>query len=126
MAHEHTAAPDSTAVRIALWRAMHVQVDAPPHVFEDEIGLQLVAPDDGWRARPDMDPAGTSGFRAAMVARARFIEELVAEQADHDVAQYVVLGAGLDTLPNAGRSSPPACGCSRSTSPAPKPGSGNG
>ena len=34
------AAPDSTAVRVALWRAMHVQVDPPPHVLEDEIGLQ--------------------------------------------------------------------------------------
>jgi methyltransferase (TIGR00027 family) len=98
MADEQTEAPDSTAVRVALWRAMHVQVDPPPHVLEDEIGLQLAAPDDGWRARPDMDPAGTSGFRAAIVARARFIEELVAEQAGHDVAQYVVLGAGLDTF----------------------------
>jgi methyltransferase (TIGR00027 family) len=93
-----TEAPDSTAVRTALWRAMHVQVDPPPHVLEDEIGLQLAAPDDGWRARPDMDPAGTSGFRAAIVARARFIEGLVAEQAAHGVAQYVLLGAGLDTF----------------------------
>ena len=98
MAGDHTAAPDSTAVRVALWRAMHVQVDSPPHVFEDEIGLQLAAPDDGWRARPDMDPAGTSGFRAAIVARARFIEELVAGEADRGVAQYVILGAGLDTF----------------------------
>ena len=98
MADEQTETPDSTAVRVALWRAMHVQVDPPPHVLEDEIGLQLAAPDDGWRARPDMDPAGTSGFRAAIVARARFIEELVADQAGHGVAQYVVLGAGLDTF----------------------------
>jgi methyltransferase (TIGR00027 family) len=98
MAAELAEAPDSTAVRVALWRAMHVQVDPPPHVLEDEIGLQLVAPDDGWRARPDMDPAGTRGFRAAIVARARFIEDLVAEQAGHGVSQYVILGAGLDTF----------------------------
>ncbi|MDV7089575.1 class I SAM-dependent methyltransferase [Rhodococcus opacus] len=77
---------------------MHVQVDAPPHVLVDEIGLQLAAPDEGWRARPDMDPAGTSGFRAAVVARARFIEELVCEQAGRGVVQYVILGAGLDTF----------------------------
>jgi hypothetical protein len=38
------AAPESTAVRVALWRAMHVQVDLPPHVFVDEIGLRLAAP----------------------------------------------------------------------------------
>jgi methyltransferase (TIGR00027 family) len=67
-------------------------------VLEDEIGLQLVAPGDGWRARPDMDPDGTRGFRASIVARARFIEDLVAEQAGHGVAQYVLLGAGLDTF----------------------------
>jgi methyltransferase (TIGR00027 family) len=98
MTDEQTEAPDNTAVRTALWRAIHVQVDSPPHVLTDEIGLQLVAPDEGWRARPDMDPAGTSGFRAAIVARARFIEDLITEQARHGVAQYVVLGAGLDTF----------------------------
>lgn len=98
MADEQAGTPDSTAVRVALWRAMHVLVDPPPHVFVDEIGLQLAAPDEGWRDRPDMDPTGTSGFRAAIVARARFIEDLVAEQAGRGVVQYVVLGAGLDTF----------------------------
>jgi methyltransferase (TIGR00027 family) len=67
-------------------------------VLEDEIGLQLAGPDDGWRDRPDMHPAGTSRFRAAIVARARFIEDLVVEQAGRGVAQYVILGAGLDTF----------------------------
>jgi methyltransferase (TIGR00027 family) len=98
MADVQAETPDSTAVRVALWRAMHVQVDPPPHVLEDEIGLQLAAPDDGWRRRPDMDPHVTSGYRAAIVARARFIEDLLAGQAGHGVAQYVILGAGLDTF----------------------------
>ncbi|MCQ8193161.1 class I SAM-dependent methyltransferase [Streptomyces rugosispiralis] len=98
MADERTGAPDSTAVRTALWRAMHVQVDTPPHVFEDEIGLRLAAPDADWRRRPDMDPDTTRGFRAAMVARARFIEDLIVERAGHGVTQYVILGAGLDTF----------------------------
>jgi methyltransferase (TIGR00027 family) len=91
-------APDSTAVRVALWRAMHVRVDPPPHVIEDEIGLKLVAPDDDWRRRPDMDPQFTRPFRASIVARVRFIEDLVVEQAGHGVEQYVILGAGLDTF----------------------------
>ncbi|AGP59642.1 class I SAM-dependent methyltransferase [Streptomyces rapamycinicus] len=95
---ERTGAPDSTAVRTALWRAMHVRVDPPPHVLEDEIGLRLAAPDADWRRRPDMDPDATRGFRAAMVARARFIEDLIAERAGHGVTQYVILGAGLDTF----------------------------
>jgi methyltransferase (TIGR00027 family) len=98
MRDNRTAAPDSTAVRVALWRAIHVQVDPPPHVLEDEIGLQLAGPEDGWRGRPDMDPQATKGYRAAIVARARFIEDLVIEQASRGVAQYVILGAGLDTF----------------------------
>ena len=95
---ERTAVPDSTAVRVALWRAMHMQVDRPPHVLEDEIGLRLADPDDGWRQRPDMDPRATRGYRASIVARARFIEDLVTEQGSRGVAQYVILGAGLDTF----------------------------
>jgi methyltransferase (TIGR00027 family) len=90
--------PDSTAVRVALWRAMHVEVDSAPPVLDDVVGLELAAPDSNWRDRPDMHPEGTSGFRAAIVARARFIEDLVVEQAADGVSQYVVLGAGLDTL----------------------------
>lgn len=98
MADDHTEAPDSTAVRVALWRAMHVEVDEEPHVLEDVVGLQLVEPDSNWRDRPDMHPAGTSSFRAAIVARARFIEDLVAERAAAGVEQYALLGAGLDTF----------------------------
>jgi hypothetical protein len=49
MHDEHVAAPDNTAVRVALWRALHVGVDPPPHVLEDEVGLELTAPGDGWR-----------------------------------------------------------------------------
>jgi methyltransferase (TIGR00027 family) len=92
------AAPNSTAVRVALWRAMHLQVDPPPHVIEDELGLRLAAPDDDWRNRPDMDPQATKNFRAGIVARARLIEDLVTEQAGRGVGQYVILGAGLDTF----------------------------
>lgn len=95
---EQAAGPDATAVRVALWRALHVQVDQPPHVPDDEIGLRLAAPDDGWRCRPDMDPQATSRTRASIVARAHFIEDLVAERADQGVIQCVILGAGLDTF----------------------------
>ena len=97
MSHFPKAEPDNTAVRVALWRALHVQVDSPPHVFEDEVGLKLVAPQDDWRSRPDMSPF-TRPFRASIVARARFIEDLVAEKVSQGVTQYVILGAGLDTF----------------------------
>ncbi|MBI1247102.1 SAM-dependent methyltransferase [bacterium] len=91
------AEPDNTAVRTALWRALHLEVDQPPHVFEDDVGLELVAPEPGWQDRPDMSPF-TRPFRASIVARARYVEDLVLQQAAKGVTQYVILGAGLDTF----------------------------
>ena len=52
---DKAAVPDSTAVRVALWRALHVEVDAPPLVLDDRVGLALAAPEEGWRNRPDME-----------------------------------------------------------------------
>ncbi len=98
MSPNQTATPDRTAIRTALWRVLHLQLDAKPHVLEDEIGLKLAAPDAGWQERPDMHPQGTSRARASIVARARWIEDLVSEQAQQGLSQYVVLGSGLDTF----------------------------
>lgn len=97
MDDKQSVQPDNTAVRVALWRALHLEADPPPHVFEDRVGLQLVAPDEGWRKRPDMSPF-TRPFRASILARARFVEDHVAEQVRRGVDQYVILGAGLDTF----------------------------
>ncbi|HWD86883.1 MAG TPA: class I SAM-dependent methyltransferase [Mucilaginibacter sp.] len=88
--------PDNTAVRTALWRALHVQADARPHIFEDEIGLKLIAPPDDWQQRPDMK--FTKRLRASVIARARFVEDLIIEQSKQGVGQYAILGAGLDTF----------------------------
>lgn len=41
MRDEPEAVPDSTAVRVALWRALHLEVDDPPAVFRDDVGLAL-------------------------------------------------------------------------------------
>src|SRR6201992_1206819 len=98
VAGDDTMAPDSTAARGALWRAMHVHTDPGPPVRDDEIGLHLADPEDGWRDRGDMHPDGTRTFRASIVARSRFAEDLVAGQAARGVTQYVLLGAGLDTF----------------------------
>jgi methyltransferase (TIGR00027 family) len=95
-------APDSTAARVALWRALHVAIDPPPHVLDDEIGLALLAPDQDWRRRGDMDPQFTRPFRASIVARARFIEDLVVEESSRGLGQYVILGAGLDSFAQRG------------------------
>nr|WP_245401414.1 class I SAM-dependent methyltransferase [Nocardia albiluteola] len=51
MPEDRVLAPEDTAVRVALWRALHTLVDPAPHVLEDDIGLRLVDPADGWRER---------------------------------------------------------------------------
>jgi len=90
------AKPDDTAVITALWRALHLQVDAKPHILEDEIGLKLIAPPDDWQQRPEMK--FTKRLRASIIARARFIEDLIIEQSKQGISQYVILGAGLDSF----------------------------
>jgi methyltransferase (TIGR00027 family) len=88
--------PNNTAVRTALWRALHIQVDEKPYIIEDEVGLRLIAPPDDWQQRPDMK--FTKRIRASIVARARYIEDLIIEQSKQGISQYVILGAGLDTF----------------------------
>lgn len=90
-----TTGPDSSAIRTALWRALHVEIDAPPHLIEDTIGAALAAPGPDWRDRPDMHPIGTAPYRIGIVARTRFVEDLVT---GGHIRQYVLLGAGLDTF----------------------------
>lgn len=90
--------PDSSAVRVALWRALHLLHDAQPPILRDEVGLELAAPGANWQLRPDMHLHGTAGYRAGIVARARFIEDLVMQQARSGLEQYILLGAGLDTF----------------------------
>lgn len=90
--------PDHTAVRVSLWRALHLIVDEKPYIFHDNIGLKLISPNDDWQKRPDMDVTNTSAFRASIVARSRFVDDLVVEQCEKGVDQYVILGAGLDTF----------------------------
>jgi hypothetical protein len=73
---------------------MHVLVDPPPNVLEDETGLRLAGPADGWRDRPDMDPGFTSWISTSC------------------------WGPVWTRSRSASRTSPPGCGSSRSTSPA--------
>ncbi|MGO1849118.1 class I SAM-dependent methyltransferase [Microbacterium sp.] len=97
MADNGAGIPDNTAVRTALWRALHMLVDELPHVIDDTVGARLAQDDDGWRARGDMIPEISRGKRATIVGRARLAEDLVAQAATRSVDQYVILGAGLDT-----------------------------
>ncbi|UGU16319.1 class I SAM-dependent methyltransferase [Sinomicrobium kalidii] len=91
-----TTQPDNTALRTALWRALHVLTDDKPYIIEDKIGYDLIRPEDNWQERPDMKY--TSRLRASVVARARFVEDLAKEQIEKGVKQYILLGAGLDSF----------------------------
>lgn len=94
---EGANAPENTAARVALWRALHLHVDGLPHVFEDAIGLALVNPAADWQQRPDMSEF-TRPFRASVLARARYVEDALEESISRGTQQYVILGAGLDTF----------------------------
>jgi len=97
MQKSYIQGPEHTAVRVALWRALHVEVDEPPHVLKDQVGSQIVG-EENWRARPDMALDFSKPMRASIVGRARFIEDLVLQKVQEGVTQYVILGAGLDTF----------------------------
>ena len=88
--------PDNTALRTALWRALHVQIDEKPHIIEDEIGYELIKPEKDWQQRPDMK--FTQRLRTSIVARTRFIEDFAKEQIKKGIKQYIILGSGLDTF----------------------------
>lgn len=88
--------PDNTAIRVALWRAFHTQADAEPHILEDTVGLELIAPEEGWQERPDIKY--TQRLRASVVARSRYIEDIITTEIPKGTDQYVILGSGLDTF----------------------------
>jgi methyltransferase (TIGR00027 family) len=85
-----------TALRVAIRRAAH-QIMEQPRILDDPIAVRLLGP--GF-AR-DMERAShrvARDFRAFMAARSRYAEDRLAEAVANGVAQYVVLGAGLDTF----------------------------
>lgn len=96
---------DDTASRTALataWlRAAHQLLDAPPLVLDDPVAVPLLGPDAPQRIhameeRMRQPPAAM--LRAHMVLRARYAEDRLAQAVQRGVAQFVLLGAGLDTF----------------------------
>jgi methyltransferase (TIGR00027 family) len=92
--------PSPTAIFAAVARAIHA-AEAPPRVFEDELaeslaGVEGVAVGEALRDAlpPERLATGTRWF----AARARYVEDLVSEAARAGTAQYVILGAGLDSF----------------------------
>ena len=109
-----------TAVRVALLRAFHAENDEPK-IFNDYLAGKLITPNERaefedmviaalGEIRPEIDvsslvPASRTreGLRAAttqelMLARPRFTEDHLLDCVERGLAQYVILGAGLDTF----------------------------
>jgi methyltransferase (TIGR00027 family) len=85
-----------TALGAAIRRAAHQLMDVPP-VLDDAIAVRLIG--QGYRGKMGRasHPVGRDS-RAFMAARSRYVEDQLAAAVRQGVAQYVVLGAGLDTF----------------------------
>jgi len=93
-----------TAQRVAIRRAAHQLLDEPK-VLDDPLALRIIGVEAAaaLRSDPKEDHAFARAFRAFMAARSRFAEDELARAVEggvsqQRVAQYVILGAGLDTF----------------------------
>jgi methyltransferase (TIGR00027 family) len=101
MDHRVERSVSRTAHRVALRRAAHQLLDRPV-VLDDPIampilGEEIAAPLRADPAQFERTPLDAY-MRAFMAARARFAEDRLDAARDGGAAQYVVLGAGLDTF----------------------------
>lgn len=92
-------APSITAQRVAIRRAEHQLLDAPP-VFEDPLALAVIGDEAAGKLKAGserLETAGSRRMRAFMAARSRLAEDQLAAAIERGATQYVILGAGLDT-----------------------------
>ncbi|HEV8490726.1 MAG TPA: class I SAM-dependent methyltransferase, partial [Candidatus Angelobacter sp.] len=91
-----TGRASRTALRVAIRRAAHQAIDRP-RILEDPVAVRLIGP--GYER--DMERAMhyvARDFRLYMSVRSRYAEDRLAQQVARGVAQYVILGSGLDTF----------------------------
>jgi len=89
-----------TAHKVAIRRAAHPLFDQPK-VLDDPLAAPIIGAEAAEKlcASPkECKRAVARAFRAFVVARSRYAEDQLAKAVEQDVAQYVVLGAGLDTF----------------------------
>ncbi len=91
-----TGRASKTALGVARRRAVHQLLDQPP-VLRDPIAIPLLGAHFAFDRAREMHPFSRA-FRAFMAMRSRYAEEHLAAAIAAGVAQYVVLGAGLDTF----------------------------
>ena len=92
--------PSLTAQGAALHRAAHQLLDQPA-VFDDPYALRIIGAEAEAALQAGLEQLkenGKTSLRAFIAARSRFSEDALAEAVGRGVAQYVLLGAGLDTF----------------------------
>jgi methyltransferase (TIGR00027 family) len=90
-----------TAVATAYLRAAHQLLDARPLILDDPVAVSLLGRDAQRRilatAAAYRKPEALA-LRSHVVLRSRFAEDRLRDAVGRGVAQYVVVGAGLDTF----------------------------
>jgi len=95
------ARPSRTALRVALRRAAHQLYDAKPLVLDDPVAVAILGEayaEELQRTPTKVTRRASAALRAFLVARSRYAEDKLVEAVAEGVAQYVLLGAGLDTF----------------------------
>jgi len=105
--------PSAGAIVSAMTRAAHLLWDDPPKIFEDTFALPLsgCGGEVALRERSDaalaelaaiagrdLAQAIRSQVRCSVVMRSRYVEDQLDQAIKRGVAQYVILGAGLDSF----------------------------
>ena len=105
--------PSFTAIASAMLRAAHLLWDDPPKIFEDTFALPLSGCADEKELRErydgvigelaaqfgrDLAHAAVNSARSPVVMRSRYVEAELDRAMKRGIAQYVILGAGLDSF----------------------------
>ncbi|HLY37077.1 MAG TPA: class I SAM-dependent methyltransferase [Candidatus Binatia bacterium] len=92
--------PSATAQRAAVLRAVHHRYDRP-RVLDDPVAIRLLDRATATVVETDLarfDTPALRRLRATIAFRSRYAEDALHDAVERGVAQYVVLGAGLDTF----------------------------
>jgi methyltransferase (TIGR00027 family) len=105
--------PSFTAVISAMMRAAHLAFDKEPKIFADPLALALSGAGNEAALKASLDNLGAAiaagvgsrraeeayrYLRTVMTLRSRFTEDELDQAVQRGIAQYVILGAGLDSF----------------------------
>jgi methyltransferase (TIGR00027 family) len=105
--------PSATAIMVAMARAAHVVLDEDPKIFQDSLALRLSGIESeaalhaaleamqaelARRSTPEIAQNLSAYGRAIVAMRQRYTEDELDKAVERGVAQYVILGAGLDSF----------------------------